>query len=364
MKNSDNGTAANPTTISELIDSANFNLRWFDLGRRVRSLPAATAEKFETGAIPWPYPYLRQAWCGLLLWPKDDSQAEPVVWFLRLPLDEQGKLLLPIRDRFLRQLMAALAPQQANATNGHDPAKLLQQALEGSELTYSPPADRRAVFHAKAAKVLQRSVSEHLAAVKTYVEDPRSLPWEQLAVQGIADLCIRWQEVQPALERNMSDYAAPVFNTLCQGLESETIDHRITQAICARGRQQLHAEQADLALLTAAVRGISHSQATGMRRDFLLEVLESAAGNTGEILAAIGSRCCEDLHEPELAHLWLEKLAASQPQKTFNLLLTDLLFLPDVRSILLDMLRNPERPESVARAFGNFLNPGLNPDDQ
>ena len=358
MKHSDSGNTANPTTIAELIDSANFNLRWFDLGRRVRSLPAATTAKFEAGATPWPFPYLRQAWCGLLLWPKDDSHAEPVVWFLRLPLDEQGKLLLPIRDRFLRQLIAALAPQQANASNGHDPAKLLQQALEGSELTYTPPTDRRAVFHAKAAKVLQRPVSEHFAAAQSYAEDPNALPWETLAIQGIADLCARWQDAQGALERNMSAYAAPVFNTLCQCLESETIDHRVTQAICTRARQQFSVEQPDLALLTAAVRGISRSQATGMRRDFLLAVLESAAGSNGEILAAIGSRCCDDLHDPELAHLWLEKLAASQPQKTFNLLLTDLLFLPDVRSILLDMLRNPERPEAVAQAFGSFLNPG------
>jgi len=363
VNTSDNGsqsTAATgtPTTISQLIASADFHQRWFDLGRRVRPLPASAIDKFEAGTAPWPYPYLRQAWCGLLMWPSDKSQGEPAVWFLRLPLDEQGKLLLPIRDRFLHQVTAALTPQQAGTTNGHDPAKQLQQALEGSELTYTPPPERRAVFHAKAAKILQRPASEHLAAARAYAADPASRPWEQLAMQGIADLCVRWQEVQPALERHMPVYAAPVFNTLCQCLESETIDHRLTQAICARAQQQLHGQEPDLAQLTAAVRGISYSQATGMRRDFLLQLLESDTGSSGEILAAIASRCCDDLQDVELADLWLKNLAGSQPQETFNLLLTDLLFLPEIRSILLDLLRNPERPDSVARAFGSFLNPG------
>lgn len=346
-----------PETISELIHSADFNLRWFDLGRRVRLLPGSTAESFEAGITPWPYPYLRQAWCGLLLWPQAEENAEPVVWFLRLPLDEQGKLLLPIRDRFLRDLTKALAPDN-KPHNGHDPAKRLQQALEGSELIYTPPADRRAVFHAKAAKVLQRAPSGHATAAIAYAKEPGSTPWENLALQGIADLAVRWEDQQQSLEGQMANYAEPVFNTLCQCLESETIDHRLTQAIIDRASTQITAEKPDLALLTAAIRGISNASATGMRQDFLLQLLESAVGTNGEILAAIGSRCCNDLKEAEIAHLWLANLSASQPQETFNILLTDLLFLPEVRNILLDLLRNPERPEAVAQAFGNFLHPG------
>lgn len=353
----DRDTAGAPTTIHALIASADFNLRWFDLGRRVQLIPAGTAENFESGNQPYPFPYLRQAWCGLLLWPKDDAAGEPVVWFLRLPLDEQGKLLLPIRDRFLRQLISALTPEH-QAQNGSDPAKLLQQALEGSELTYSPPADRRAIFHAKAGKILRRPPSGHFAAARAYAENPTAVPWEQLALQGIADLSVRWQEHRDALLAQMANYAAPAFNTLCQSLESETIDHKLTEAIIKRAQAQLRAQQPDLALITAAVRGISHSIATGMRQDFLLQLLESPVGHNGEVLAAIGSRCSKDLCEAEVAHLWLENLSASQPQETFNLLLTDLLFLPDLRNILLDLLRNPERPESVARAFGAFLNPG------
>ncbi|WP_226662720.1 DUF3549 family protein [Microbulbifer aggregans] len=351
-------TPTPPATISELINSAEFNVRWFDLGRRVRLLPGSAAESFEAGASPWPSPYLRQAWCGLLLWPRAEENAEPVVWFLRLPLDEQGKLLLPIRDRFLRDLTKALAPQHSKPHNGHDPAKRLQEALEGSELIYTPPADRRAVFHAKAAKVLQRAPTDHFIAAATYAKDPTSTPWESLALQGIADLAVRWKEQRKNLELQMANYAEPVFNALCQCLESEAIDHHLTTTIIDRASSEFAAEKPDFALLTAAIRGISQSSATGMRQDFLLRLLESPLGTNGELLAAIGSRCCDDLKETEIAHLWLANLSASQPQETFNLLLTDMLFLPEIRNILLDLLRNPERPEAVARAFGNFLHPG------
>ncbi|WP_078082884.1 DUF3549 family protein [Microbulbifer mangrovi] len=350
------------STLSELIASADFNLRWFDVGRRIQPVSKKTAQAFEDGAAPWPHPYLRQAWCGLLLWPVDETAGgDPVVWFLRLPLDEQGKLLLPIRDRFLKQLQQALYPEG----NGEkDPAKHLQQALEGSGLVFTPPEEKRAVFHAKAAKQLKRPASDHYPAAQAYAKDPASFPWDQLALQGIADLAVRWEEQRDRLAGSIPRFAAPALIPLCQCLESEAIDHHLAEPLILRAEQALAAgapEQNDLNLVTAVIRGVSNSIATGMRQQFLLRVLQSSdAATHGEVLAAIGSRCSEDLLVPELAQLWLENLSASQPQQTFNLLLTDLLFLPELRNVLLGVLRNPERKDSVAHAFGEFLQPSGN----
>ena len=347
-----------PSTLTALIASADFNLRWFDVGRRIQPIGQNVAQAFEEGSASWPYPYLRQAWCGLLLWPIDKAaDSNPVVWFLRLPLDEQGKLLLPIRDRFLKQLHSALYPE-GNETK--DPGKHLQQALEDSGLVFTPPADRRAIFHAKAGRLLKRPASDHFPAAKAYAKDPASFPWDQLALQGIADLAVRWEEEHGSLKTNLHRFAAPALIPLCQCLESESIDHQLAEPLIKRAEQTLVSSEPDLKLLTAVIRGISHSIATGMRQKFLLKVLESDAGKNGEVLAAIGSRCSDDLQVPELAQLWLENLSASQPQQTFNLLLTDLLFLPQLRNDLLEVLRNPERKESVARAFGEFLQPSGN----
>ncbi|WP_295804080.1 DUF3549 family protein [uncultured Microbulbifer sp.] len=347
-----------PSTLNQLISAANFRLHWFDLGRRVRAIAPETAAAFEAGETPWPHPYLRHAWCGLLLSPKaGESDGAPVVWFLRLPLDEQGKLLLPIRDRFLRQLHAALTPIVGAAGNNADSSSRLQRALDESGLIYTPPDDRRAVFHAKAAQLLKHPASSHYAAAKSFAEDPKALPWQQLALQGIADLAVRWPESKRAFIRNLAEYPAPFLISLCQCLESEAIDHHLAEPLIRRAQQTLTDSEPDLNLVTAVIRGVSHSIATGMRQQFLLQILQSDAATHGEILAAIGSRCSDDLQVPELAQLWLENLSASQPQQTFNLLLTDLLFIPQLRNGLLGVLRNPERKESVARAFGEFLQP-------
>ncbi|MFD1218394.1 DUF3549 family protein [Microbulbifer celer] len=371
MSKQSNDTPSNPapTTLSGLIAAANFRLRWFDLGRRVREIHTETAEQFEAGETPWPHPYLRHAWCGLLLWPKADTDGAPVAWFLRLPLDEQGKLLLPVRDRFLRQLDDALKPI-AGATDqqNSDPAARLQRALDDSGLTYTPPDERRAVFHAKAAQRLKHPPSSHWPAAQKFAEQPDHTAWQHLALQGIADLAVRWQEVKPTLVKHTGEYPAPFLISLCQCLEGEPVDGTLTRALIRRAdtvltnidaapgdRESL--APADLALLTAIVRGISHSTEAHLRQDFLLKLLESPAAANGEVLAAIGSRCCDDLLIPELAELWLQNLSESQPQQTFNLLLTDLLFLPQLRNVLLETLRNPERSEAIARAFGEFLQP-------
>lgn len=357
-----------PSTLSELIAAADFDLRWFDLGRRVQPIGRKAAHEFESGAAPWPHPYLRQAWCGLLLWPKGKSAAdgqgktgEPVVWFLRLPLDEQGKLLLSVRDRFLKQLQQALYSPSSDEPRAIGtpaaPAKSLQQALDDSGLMFAPSADKRAVFHAKSARLLNREASDHYPAARAYAKDPASFPWEQLALQGIADLAVRWEEEKPQLVKTLPRFATPALISLCQCLESEAIDHQIAEALIRRVEQSLASDTPDFNLITAVVRGLSHSVAVGMRQQFLLQLLQSDAGTHGEVLAAIGSRCSEDLQQPEVASAWLEKLSESQPQQTFNLLLTDLLFLPQLRNILLGVLRNPERPESIARAFGAFLQP-------
>lgn len=336
------------TTLSALITEAQFKLRWFDLGRRLQSVPRATAEAFEEGRAPWPHPYLRQAWTGLLLWPGEGG--EPAVWFLRLPLDEQGKLQLPARDALLR-----LIAQKLSRGDPADSAAQLHAALEESGLLFTPAADRQASFHAHAAILLGRPPSSHYEAVQAYLQQPEKHRWDQLGIQGIADLAARWEREKALLLQRLSIVAPPVFTGLCQCLENEAVDHQLAGKIIDCAEAALTREPADPGLVAAAVRGISRSPARGLRQAFLKQLLQTSAGHSGEVLAAIGSRCADDLENPEIATPWLIALAESQGQDAFNLLLTDLLFLPTVRSTLLGVLRNPERPEALARAFGNFL---------
>ncbi|USD22434.1 DUF3549 family protein [Microbulbifer variabilis] len=346
-------------TLSALIEEADFKLRWFDLGRRLQSVPKSTAEAFEAGQKAWPHPYLRQAWSGLLLQPVEGG--EPAVWFLRFPLDEQGKLQLQARDGLLRALAQEL--KQAPASES---AAQLDKLLQQSSLLYTPSNERQAAFHAHTQRLLKRTPSAHYAAVLDYFHNPQKSRWDNLALQGIADLSARWDSQKELLLNQLPHIAAPVFVNLCHCLENEAIDHQLAEVIATRARDSLHDDTPDFTLIAAAVRGISHSLAQGLRGTLLQEVLKqltqkSSSGTQSikaksiELLAAIGSRCPQDLENPQLAKLWLNALADSDNQDTFNLLLSDLMFLPKVRTSLLSTLRDPERNETLAQAFGHFL---------
>ncbi|BBM00326.1 DUF3549 family protein [Microbulbifer sp. GL-2] len=336
-------------TLSALIKEANFNLHWFDLGRRLQSVSKSTAEAFEAGQKPWPHPYLRQAWTGLLLQPTEGG--EPAVWFLRFPLDEQGKLQLQARDGLLRALAQEL--QQGPASES---AAQLDRLLQQSGLFYTPSTERQAAFHAHTGLLLKHTPSAHYEAVLNYFRNPQETRWESLALQGIADLAARWESEKALLLRQIPNIAAPVFINLCQCLENESIDHQLADTITVRAKAALTDNTPDFSVIAAAVRSISHSPAKGMRQAFLQHLLQ--APNTvasTELLAAIGSRCALDLEDPVFANLWLNALAGNGDQGTFNLLLSDLMFIPQVRASLLAVLRDPARKEILAQAFGSFL---------
>ncbi|WP_444944983.1 DUF3549 family protein [Microbulbifer sp. ZKSA006] len=336
-------------TLSALIEQADFKLRWFDLGRRLQSVSKSTAAAFEAGQASWPHPYLRQAWTGLLLQPNEGG--EPIVWFLRFPLDEQGKLQLQARDGLLRALAQELKQGPASES-----AAQLDQLLQQSGLLFTPSTERQAAFHSQTAVLLGRQASEHYESVLRYFGDPENHRWDNLALQGIADLAARWEKESALLLRQVGKIAAPVFISLCHCLENQPLDYRLASAIIERAERELTTDTADISVVAAAVRALSHSPATGLRQAFIQSLLaESDSSQNKEVLAAIGSRCHQDLVKPELAALWVGKLADSADQQTFNLLLSDLMFIPQVRIALLSALRDPERKESLAVAFGNFL---------
>ncbi|WP_444926844.1 DUF3549 family protein [Microbulbifer sp. TRSA002] len=336
-------------TLSALIEQADFKLRWFDLGRRLQSVSKSTAAAFEAGQAPWPHPYLRQAWTGLLLQPNEGG--EPIVWFLRFPLDEQGKLQLQARDGLLHALAQELKQGPASES-----AAQLDQLLQQSGLLFTPSTERQATFHSQTALLLGLQPSEHYESVLRYFGDPKNHRWDNLALQGIADLAVRWEKESTLLMRQIGKVAAPVFINICHCLENQPIDHRLAAAIIERAEQELTANTPDISVAAAAIRGISHSPATGLRQAFIQSLLaEDASNQNKEVLAAIGSRCVQDLEEQELAAQWVGKLADAADQQTFNLLLSDLMFIPKVRIALLSALRDPTRKESLAVAFGNFL---------
>tara|TARA_B100000446_G_scaffold42096_1_gene37732 strand:- start:424 stop:1467 length:1044 start_codon:yes stop_codon:yes gene_type:complete len=341
------------TTIGQLLDQMGVVTRVFDLGRHIQELDVDTFSNFEQQAIAYPAPYLHHAWIGLLFWDPDTPEI-PLLWFIKLPLDEQGKLIPSERDQFLQQLLVALGSNIEASKQG----KQLAAVLEGNPYVFKPSPERQAAMHAKANHLLNNPTSSFYPAALDYLQSDLQ-QWQQLGMQGLADLCVRWSEHQTALIHAIATMPAEPLNTLCHCLENETINGALGKALSQRLLTELEHSELNEPLLAALVRGISQCRALELRNKLLSQVLASPANEIIEVLAAIGTRCSNCLTDPQLCLDFLEALCR-QGQHSFNQILADLLYCAPIRPHILGAFRNPHRSEELAQAIGALLSPPKN----
>ncbi|MES9914062.1 MAG: DUF3549 family protein, partial [Candidatus Sedimenticola sp. 4PFRAG1] len=178
-------TETNPiSTITEFLETTSARLRIFDMGRRITRVSREQFLQFERTELPYPYPMQQQAWFALLF-QDNKREIEPFIWFLRFPLDEQGKLLQAARDDFMHRLVERVGENLQAAESGEQ----LDAVLKDNPYTFKPRDDRMAVFHAQATRQLKQSPSQYFEHAKQYFSG--ELGWDQwsfVGYQGIAEV--------------------------------------------------------------------------------------------------------------------------------------------------------------------------------
>jgi len=340
-------------TLLQLLEQAGHRLVPFDMGRRIGELPRPQFLDFERCQTPYPYPLQRQAWLALLFQPPDPGQ-EPFIWFLRLPLDEQGKLLLAARDDFLQRLLERLGEQLQHAKQ----AQQLQQAVEEGPYSFKPRDERLALLHALLSRRLQRPASAHYTAAQHYFSGESGWDqWTLLGYQGIADIAVRWglDNNEIRLANAIPQLPERPFVALCNALESMSPGPRLTEALTRRVEQELQRQAPATPLLAAAAQAVGGSAPT-LRDPLIDHLLASPHSRSAALLGAIAARAWEALSQPKRAALFLHRLADnSDGQPFFDHCLTDLLFVPGLRQPLLQALRSPDRPAVLSTAVGSFF---------
>ena len=81
-------------------------VRLYHMGRRVHPCALETLADFESGQVPWPEPWQGRARLALVF--RLGDMSDPLIWFLALPVDEQGLLDAAQRDAFLERLLSTL----------------------------------------------------------------------------------------------------------------------------------------------------------------------------------------------------------------------------------------------------------------
>lgn len=342
-----------PHSLIDLLRQSGAQLRIFDMGRRVSKLSTDEFYKVEMGQISYPTPYLHHAWVALLMWnPKFKDQN--VVWFLKLPLDEQGKLVSAARDDLYQRLL-----QNASNLLEAENADEVRDALKDNPFSFTPDAEKMAIFHANASVVMGNPASQYYEFAQQYVRGETSLEnWPSLGYQGLADLVIRQESSNnaEALAHQLAGMPDEPYEAICTALENVTPDHRIFSTLEKRLQHSLAITETSSNHIAAQIRAISNGHNLDRVQTLLCAVLNSDFALEAEVIAAVATRCSHALDSDTVMTLFLERLAAGKAgQAGFSRILADLMFTPALRIRALSTFRNPDRSDALSHAIGEMF---------
>lgn len=335
-------------TLMQVLREAGAAVRVFDMGRRVSKLTSDEFERIEEARTPYPTPFLHHAWLGILIWhPKQPAQN--AIWFLKLPLDEQGYLVQAARDDLVSRLLL-------NAVNSQQGA-LEEDALKDNPYSFKPEQEKMAIFHARAALATGAPASAYYEAAQQYINGSMPLDrWADLALQGLADLVVRLDDNSPALAARITEMPEPVLASIATLLEHVTPPVAVRDALAERLATALNEGEEKALLVAALIRGLSNVADERFKQQQVLQVLQSEHALEAEVIVAIATRCSSALQAPEVLLPFLERLAQGKAgQAGFSRVLADLMFMPAQRALIMQAFRSPERSEQLSKAIGEMF---------
>ncbi len=353
------------TSINQFFSQIQCDFHCYNLARLIQIVDHQTFIDFENNNIPWHAPFLQCAWIALVFWKTSKKQStsnNQHVWFLKLPLDEQAKLNLAARDDFLHRLIDALT----NRNSTIDTPSALENALKDNPYGFQPKEEQMANFHAIVQQQFKLPASRYYPAVVTYLSNEAFSSnanfeqWTQLGLQGVADFAARLdhnhqhQSNEQRLIKHISQLPSQLFKILATCLENHRLSKALSQAIYQRLKKNLHDENE----CVAAIRATAQTEDKPLQKQMLDNILTSSIGSNIEVLAAMSSRCWEVVIQAELLAHFLEALANAQAKhpNAFNSILSDLMFIPNIRQSILISFRSPERSTQLSQAIGAFFN--------
>ncbi|AMD02169.1 DUF3549 family protein [Halomonas chromatireducens] len=333
-------------TLHDFFVRTGAEVRAYHLGRRVESCSLETLAEFEAGELPWPYPWQSQARISLVFRLGDVS--DPLIWFLALPLDEQGQLVPASRDAFLQRLLETLG-RSVQQVGRSEPDESIENLMKDNPLAFTPSLHFQAMLHARASHDMGKPASPHLEPVEAYLSGQQVLDWRALGLQGLADFAIRLdEEASQELAGQLSALPHEVFTSLCYCLEHVDIPDTLALAIQDRGESA--AADGEIEAFCACVRAISGAAMAGEWFDTLLED-SNACGP--DLLAAMVGRGWRHLEHAERLPRFLTRLAET-PQADFAAVARDLAVIPRLRLPVLMALREAAPDSAIGRRLAGL----------
>lgn len=346
------------STIADLLEAAGANWRIFDLGRKVQKIPSAEFDQFEDTQIAYPYPIQQHAFFAVLFWNKDESN-EHFVWFLKMPLDEQGKLIQATRNHFASMVLNSLGKNFVEKNKAGE-------ELNNNPYVFTPNQNKLALFNAMVKVELKQPASQYYEHARTYLSGQIGWDnWHSVGVQGLADLSQRlnFDDNDAIVTNSLTHISEQVESALAATLESATISTKLAEKLAELiqtelSNSQLNQSEINLNRIFNWLRMLSSSKAAGIKQKVITSLLNSDIGNDIDLLSVIVGRCWDTLTEPSVSMLFLEKLADNaEGFAIFHALVSDLVAIPSVRPYIMLGFRSEEKSAKLAENVGLLFNP-------
>lgn len=326
-------------TLGQLLDAANSQYQVYDLGRRVQHIDMMAFHQIEALNSPYPFPIQGHAQFAIVFW---NQHKQEFVWFLKLPLDEQGLLNPAARTQFIKMVLEALGQNLTQSLSEEQ-----QQQMGSHPFAFKPTQEKLAVFNALVRKQLgQQASSQYEFAIQYLSGQVPADQWQQLGFQGLADISIRLNDLDhlSAIQDALNHAAPEAIAALCQCLEHVTLPDELAAAIRAKIQQ---APELRLMLIRAlASRPKETAEAMAW--------LQTQSMLDADMLVTIAARNWMVLKQEPSRTIYLEALAL-QEQHFFNQVFADIVSIPALRNDMLMMIRNPDRSAQLSAAIGGLF---------
>lgn len=334
------------SSISEFLLHAGTDYRVFDMGRGIRPVTSQCFLDWENAKTPPSHPRAGHAWIGIVFWDKSRSQHQ-YIWFIKLPVDEQGLLVSAARNQFLQIIVDALGTQLENAEqkNGQ---------LPENPYTFVPNQQQLADFNSHSRKTLGLGTSHFYAATLEYLRAPMVIDWQTLALQGFADVVanLEQDDIESSINQHFSVFPQAVQNALLTSMENT----RLSDETMATIEQWLLQDSTDVVRWVHGLRALCAMQSETKVIDLVSQALTLEISNNTDCLAVVSGRLWSSLLTDKNLISFMHKAAIADPSfNFFQAMFGDLVRIPSMRNAMLTLLREPEKSPELTQAVGSLF---------